>query len=135
MAVNDSMKFRTEEVVEENVAEGFQSFDVIDTLIYTPTPGDDGKQLKCVYSHEAYFQDDYDNNVNQAACNITVQGKRDETHRKLFVLSNISKDRWEFIASQTSCRWLHLPDYELDETLLRNKESNELKNPENIFLV
>ena len=77
MAVNDSMKFRTEEVVEENVAEGFQSFDVIDTLIYTPTPGDDGKRLKCVYSHEAYFQDDYDNNVNQAACNITVQGKRD----------------------------------------------------------
>ena len=51
------------------------------------------------------------------------------------VLSNISKDIWEFIASQTSYRWLHLPDYELDETLLRNKESNELKNPENIFPV
>ena len=99
MAVNDSMKFRTEEVVEENVAEGFQSFDVIDTLIYTPTPGDDGKQLKCVYSHEAYFQDDYDNNVNQAACNITVQGKRDETHRKL----------WSWVTFQrTDESFLHL---------------------------
>ena len=51
-----------------------ESYDIYDTLMFTPHPRFDAKKLRCKYTHEAYKEQDLIDNptLNEASCNINV---------------------------------------------------------------